>query len=159
MSLGLAIGLMILLAIIGVIIGLVAGFFFTKRYFEKQLRENPPINEKMIRAMFLSMGRKPSEAQIKAVMRSMRNAKIIIGSIEKKHIAVTNKLMSIILKDLLIIAFLIFLGFFLIPITLFIVFTYITQKARSYFWLYASIFFFFNVAIAIFFRDKYFILN
>ena len=43
--------------------------------FEKQLKENPPITEKMIRAMFLQMGRKPSEAQIKAVMRSMQQAK------------------------------------------------------------------------------------
>ncbi|MEG1299928.1 MAG: YneF family protein, partial [Erysipelotrichaceae bacterium] len=32
---------------------------------------NPPINEKMIRAMFLQMGRKPSEAQIKQIMKSM----------------------------------------------------------------------------------------
>lgn len=75
MSLILAIGLIIGLTIVGVIIGLVLGFFLTKKYFEKQMRENPPINEKMIRAMFLSMGRKPSETQIKSVMRSMKNAK------------------------------------------------------------------------------------
>ena len=47
------------------------GFFFTRRYFEKQLKEHPPVNEKMIRAMFLQMGRKPSEAQIRAIMKSM----------------------------------------------------------------------------------------
>ena len=35
--------------------------------------ENPPITEKMIRAMFNQMGRKPSEAQIRAVMNSMKN--------------------------------------------------------------------------------------
>ena len=75
MPTGLAIGLIIGLTIVGIIIGLVLGFFLTKRYFEKQMRENPPINEKMIRAMFLSMGRKPSENQIKSVMRSMKNAK------------------------------------------------------------------------------------
>mgnify|MGYP002514386318 CR=1 FL=1 len=40
--------------------------------FEKQLKENPPINEKMIRAMFMQMGRKPSEAQIRQVMKSMQ---------------------------------------------------------------------------------------
>ncbi|MEA5026475.1 hypothetical protein SDC9_201595 [bioreactor metagenome] len=61
----------LLFTVIGVIIGGVLGFYFTRRYFEKQLKENPPINEKMIRAMFLQMGRKPSEAQIKAVMRQM----------------------------------------------------------------------------------------
>ena len=42
---------------------------------EKQLKENPPINEKMIRAMFMQMGRKPSEAQIRQIMKSMNQAK------------------------------------------------------------------------------------
>ena len=42
---------------------------------KKQMEKNPPINEKMIRAMFLQMGRKPSEAQIRAVMNSMKNQK------------------------------------------------------------------------------------
>ncbi|MCI6271575.1 MAG: YneF family protein [Erysipelotrichaceae bacterium] len=55
----------------GMIIGGGLGYFFTRRMFEKQLKENPPINEKMIRAMFLQMGRKPSEAQIKQIMKSM----------------------------------------------------------------------------------------
>ncbi|MDW2891414.1 YneF family protein, partial [Mesomycoplasma ovipneumoniae] len=31
--------------------------------------------EGMIRAMYMQMGRKPSEAQIRAVMRSVKNAK------------------------------------------------------------------------------------
>ncbi len=61
----------LLYVVIGIVIGAVAGWFFTRRAFEKQLKENPPINEKMIRAMFMQMGRKPSEAQIRAVMRSM----------------------------------------------------------------------------------------
>ncbi|MDD6680447.1 YneF family protein [Galactobacillus timonensis] len=56
-------------------VGALLGFIFTRRKFEKELKENPPVNEKMIRAMFMSMGRKPSEAQIKQVMRSMNNAK------------------------------------------------------------------------------------
>ena len=68
---GIVIGIGIFLFICG---GLLA-FFLTKRMFEKQLKENPPITEKMIRAMFLQMGRKPSEAQIKNIMRSMQNAK------------------------------------------------------------------------------------
>ena len=58
--------------VLGIVIGAVAGFFLSRHYFQKQLDENPPINEKMIRAMFMQMGRKPSEAQIKAVMRSMQ---------------------------------------------------------------------------------------
>ena len=58
--------------VLGALISAVATFFITKNRFEKQLRENPPIREKMIRAMFMQMGRKPSEAQIKQVMRSLQ---------------------------------------------------------------------------------------
>ena len=55
----------------GGVVAAVVTFFLTKRYFEKQLREHPPIDEKMVRAMFMQMGRKPSEAQIRQVMKSM----------------------------------------------------------------------------------------
>lgn len=58
----------------GGLIGAAVSFFVTKKHFEKELKENPPVNEKMIRAMFMQMGRKPSEAQIRNVMRSMNNA-------------------------------------------------------------------------------------
>ncbi len=61
--------LYIILAIVG---GLVAGFFITRAIIKKQMEKNPPVNEKMIRAMFMQMGRKPSEAQIRAVMNSMK---------------------------------------------------------------------------------------
>ena len=57
--------------LIGLIIGGGLGFFFTRRYMEKKIKENPPINEKMIRAMFMQMGRKPSEAEIRSIMKSM----------------------------------------------------------------------------------------
>lgn len=57
--------------VVGLLIGAFLGFYFTRKKFEKELRENPPINEKMIRAMFLQMGRKPSEAQIKQIMKSV----------------------------------------------------------------------------------------
>ncbi|AMC93233.1 hypothetical protein AOC36_04375 [Erysipelothrix larvae] len=55
----------------GMAVGAVIAFFVTKHMFEKQIKENPPINEKMIRAMYMQMGRKPSEAQIRAIMKSM----------------------------------------------------------------------------------------
>ncbi len=61
----------VMFTLIGLVIGGFIGFYFTRKQFEKQLKENPPINEKMIRAMFLQMGRKPSEAQIKQIMKSM----------------------------------------------------------------------------------------
>ena len=63
-GLGLVIGALVL--------GAVAGFLVTRWLMQKQLRDNPPVNENMIRAMFRSMGRKPSEAQIRAVMKSMQ---------------------------------------------------------------------------------------
>ena len=57
--------------LLGMAIGGGLGWYFTRKAIQKQLKENPPVNEKMIRAMFMQMGRKPSEAQIKAVMKSM----------------------------------------------------------------------------------------
>ena len=61
----------ILYTIVGAIIGVLVTFYFTRKKFEKEIKENPPINEKMIRAMFLQMGRKPSEAQIRQIMKSV----------------------------------------------------------------------------------------
>ena len=61
----------IMYLVIGGLIGAALGFFFTKRSYEKQLKENPPITEKQIRAMYAQMGRKPSETQIRAIMKSM----------------------------------------------------------------------------------------
>ena len=55
-----------------IVAGLIAGFFLSRWFFKKELQKNPPINENMIRAMFMQMGRKPSEAQIRAVMNSMK---------------------------------------------------------------------------------------
>ncbi len=61
----------ILYFVVGGLVGAVITFFVMRKNFEKQLKENPPINEKMIRAMYQQMGRKPSEAQIRAIMKSM----------------------------------------------------------------------------------------
>ena len=65
----------ILYLIGGLILGAVIGFFVSRKLFASQLKKNPPINEKMIRAMFMQMGRKPSESQIKQVMNSMNRYK------------------------------------------------------------------------------------
>ena len=56
---------------LGIAIGGLIGFFVTKKIFEKQIIDNPPITESMIRAMYNQMGRKPSEAQVRQIMRSM----------------------------------------------------------------------------------------
>ena len=65
----------ILYIVLAVVVGAIAGFFITRYIFQKQLRENPPVNEKMIRAMFRSMGRTPSEKQIREIMRNMNSGK------------------------------------------------------------------------------------
>ena len=57
--------------IITTIIGALVGFFFARWMFKRELKKNPPINEKMIEVMFSSMGRKPSQKQIKETMRQM----------------------------------------------------------------------------------------
>jgi uncharacterized protein YneF (UPF0154 family) len=66
---GLIIGIVCLLG------GAIAGFFIARKIFAKQLEKNPPITRDMIRAMFMQMGRKPSEADINRVMASMKNGK------------------------------------------------------------------------------------
>lgn len=60
--------------VLALIAGALAGFFIGRKLIMKELEKNPPINEKMIRAMFTSMGRKPSEAQIRAVMNNIKNS-------------------------------------------------------------------------------------
>lgn len=64
-------GVSIFYTIVGAVIGGLVTFYVTRKKFEKEIKENPPINEKMIRAMFLQMGRKPSEAQIRQIMKSV----------------------------------------------------------------------------------------
>lgn len=65
----------VMFTLVGAVIGAVIAFFLTKRNFEKQLRENPPINEKMIRAMMMGMGRTPSEAQVRQIMKQVNSQK------------------------------------------------------------------------------------
>ena len=55
---------------LGIVIGLIVGFFGARFYFKRQLQKNPPNTEKMVRTMFAEMGRKPSEAQMRRIMRS-----------------------------------------------------------------------------------------
>ncbi len=61
----------VLYLILALIVGGVGGFFGARALFKYELKKNPPVNEKMIRAMFQQMGRKPSEAQVRAVLKSM----------------------------------------------------------------------------------------
>ncbi len=65
----------IVIPVVTLLIGAVVGFFLSRKYFQKYLEKNPPINENMIRAMMAQMGRKPSEKQVRQVMQSMKQAK------------------------------------------------------------------------------------
>ncbi len=65
----------VLYLVIGLVVGGVAGFMIARSLIKKELKKNPPINENMIRAMFMQMGRKPSEAQIRQVMNSINKNK------------------------------------------------------------------------------------
>ncbi len=64
-----------LFIVLALIIGAIIGFFLAQRYFKRYLEKNPPINEKMVRAMMTQMGRKPSEKQVRQVMASMNQHK------------------------------------------------------------------------------------
>lgn len=64
----------ILIVLLELIVVAIVTFILTRKLFAKQLKKNPPINEKMIRAMMTQMGRTPSEKQVRAVMKSMEDA-------------------------------------------------------------------------------------
>jgi len=66
---------LVIILLLVIIACVVATFIVTRKLFEKQLKKNPPVNEAMIRAMMTQMGRTPSEKQVRAVMRSMNEAK------------------------------------------------------------------------------------
>ena len=56
----------------GIVIGLVAGFLIAKHLFQKQLKENPPISEEMIKTLMRGMGRQPSQKQVNQLMKQMQ---------------------------------------------------------------------------------------
>lgn len=64
-------GLAITLIVVAIIVGAVGGFFIARQYMMKYLKDNPPINEEMLRMMMTQMGRKPSEKQVRQVMSQM----------------------------------------------------------------------------------------
>ena len=65
----------ILLVVIGLVVGAIIGFFASRAFMKNYLKKNPPINEDMIRALMMQMGRKPNQKQINQMMKAMNNAK------------------------------------------------------------------------------------
>ncbi len=64
----------VLLAIGTFIVGIVVGYFVSRWLFKKELKDNPPISEAMIKAMYSSMGQTPSQANVNKTMRAMQQA-------------------------------------------------------------------------------------
>ncbi|MDN4607376.1 YneF family protein [Sporosarcina highlanderae] len=61
----------ILIAVVALIAGVALGFFIARQYMMKYLKENPPINEQMLRMMMMQMGQKPSQKKINQMMNQM----------------------------------------------------------------------------------------
>ena len=62
----------ILRILIPMLIGGVIGFFVARKFMMKYLKKNPPINEDMIKALMMQMGRTPSQKQVNQMMKSMQ---------------------------------------------------------------------------------------
>ena len=61
----------ILLLVVGLRFGAVIGFFGARFFMKSYLKKNPPINEDMIKALMMQMGRKPNKKQINQMMKQM----------------------------------------------------------------------------------------
>ena len=61
----------ILHILVGLIFGLVIGFFGARAFMKNYMKKNPPINEDMIKALMMQMGRKPNQKQINQMMKAM----------------------------------------------------------------------------------------
>ena len=62
----------ILYLVIGLIVGLLSGLFIARHVIKKQLKENPPISEDMIKTLMRGMGRNPSQKQVNQLMKQMQ---------------------------------------------------------------------------------------
>lgn len=64
----------IVIVIVALIAGVALGFFIARQYMMKYLKDNPPINEDMLRIMMMQMGQKPSQKKINQMMAQMNKA-------------------------------------------------------------------------------------
>lgn len=65
--------LTISLVILALLVGLLIGFFGARSYMKNYLRNNPPIDEDMLRTMMSQMGQKPSDRKLHQMMNTMRS--------------------------------------------------------------------------------------
>ncbi len=62
----------ILQIFIGFVAGCVVGFFVSRKVMMKYLKQNPPINEEMIKTLMSGMGRTPTQKQVNQMMKQMQ---------------------------------------------------------------------------------------
>ena len=62
----------ILLVLLGLVVGAIIGFFVARFVMKKYLKDNPPINEEMIKALMSGMGRTPNQKQVNQMMKQMQ---------------------------------------------------------------------------------------
>ena len=62
----------ILMVLLGLVIGLIIGVVVARKLMKKYLKDNPPINEEMIKVLMMQMGRKPNQKQINQMMKAMQ---------------------------------------------------------------------------------------
>lgn len=65
-------GLTIALMILALLVGVVIGFFGARSYMKNYLRNNPPIDENMLRTMMMQMGQKPSDRKLHQMVNTMK---------------------------------------------------------------------------------------
>lgn len=63
--------LFILWVLIALLAGIGLGFYLARHFMKKELIKNPPLNEAVVKEMMTQMGRKPSQKQINAVMKTI----------------------------------------------------------------------------------------
>ena len=65
-------GLTIALVILALLVGVVIGFFGARAYMKNYLRNNPPIDENMLRTMMMQMGQKPYDRKLHQMVNTMK---------------------------------------------------------------------------------------
>lgn len=66
-------GIWVFLIILFTIGGGVAGFFIARATFKSYIEKNPPIDEKVIRVMYMQMGITPSQKKINQVLSQVKS--------------------------------------------------------------------------------------
>ena len=61
----------IIILVVGLLLEALIGFFLYRFFMKDYLKKNPPINEDMIKALMMQMGRKPNQKQINQMMKAM----------------------------------------------------------------------------------------